>query len=59
MAATGVLPFIRGVDLSGNDFKVRIFKQHSPMFSKYDVSVAGATSVILRATNGRASYKLA
>lgn len=23
MAATGVLPFIRGVDLSGNDFKVR------------------------------------
>ena len=25
MAATGVLPFIRGVDLSGNDFKVRIF----------------------------------
>lgn len=22
MAATGVLPFIRGVDLSGNDFKV-------------------------------------
>lgn len=29
------------------------------MFSKYDVSVAGATSVILRATNGRASYKLA
>lgn len=26
MAATGVLPFIRGVDLSGNDFKV------SPLF---------------------------
>lgn len=24
MASTGVLPFIRGVDLSGNDFKVRI-----------------------------------
>lgn len=24
MAATGVLPFIRGVDLSGNDFKVTI-----------------------------------
>lgn len=23
MAATGVLPFVRGVDLSGNDFKVR------------------------------------
>lgn len=22
MAATGILPFIRGVDLSGNDFKV-------------------------------------
>uniref|UniRef100_A0AAZ3SXF4 Uncharacterized protein n=1 Tax=Oncorhynchus tshawytscha TaxID=74940 RepID=A0AAZ3SXF4_ONCTS len=22
MAATGVLPFIRGVDLSGNDFKL-------------------------------------
>ena len=22
MASTGVLPFIRGVDLSGNDFKV-------------------------------------
>lgn len=29
------------------------------MFSKYDVSVAGATSVILRATNGRAIYELA
>lgn len=23
MEATGVLPFVRGVDLSGNDFKVR------------------------------------
>lgn len=37
MAATGVLPFIRGVDLSGNDFKVRIFKQHSLIFTPYDV----------------------
>lgn len=27
MAATGVLPFIRGVDLSGNDFKVRALMQ--------------------------------
>lgn len=26
MASTGVLPFIRGVDLSGNDFKVRLLK---------------------------------
>lgn len=29
MAATGVLPFIRGVDLSGNDFKVRTLIQCS------------------------------
>jgi len=28
MAATGVLPFIRGVDLSGNDFKVRVLIQY-------------------------------
>uniref|UniRef100_A0A674EH05 Uncharacterized protein n=1 Tax=Salmo trutta TaxID=8032 RepID=A0A674EH05_SALTR len=28
MAATGVLPFIRGVDLSGNDFKVRQQQQN-------------------------------
>uniref|UniRef100_A0A8C7YD00 Uncharacterized protein n=1 Tax=Oryzias sinensis TaxID=183150 RepID=A0A8C7YD00_9TELE len=30
MAATGVLPFIRGVDLSGNDFKVRFLKTTLP-----------------------------
>uniref|UniRef100_A0A8B9LCZ8 Protein flightless-1 homolog n=1 Tax=Astyanax mexicanus TaxID=7994 RepID=A0A8B9LCZ8_ASTMX len=28
MAATGVLPFIRGVDLSGNDFKGGYFPEH-------------------------------
>ncbi|XP_071616489.1 protein flightless-1 homolog [Heliangelus exortis] len=28
MAATGVLPFVRGVDLSGNDFKGGYFPEH-------------------------------
>lgn len=30
MAATGVLPFVRGVDLSGNDFKVRWGERGAP-----------------------------
>lgn len=30
MEATGVLPFVRGVDLSGNDFKVSLGTANGP-----------------------------
>ncbi|KAI6076565.1 Protein flightless-1-like protein [Aix galericulata] len=33
MAATGVLPFVRGVDLSGNDFKGGYFPEHMKAMS--------------------------
>lgn len=51
MAATGVLPFIRGVDLSGNDFKVR--GDAAPPAKQTSESVPGWKKIGLERMQGR------